>query len=78
MTRVERLAREREEHINSVRIYTDMLAAQSSFGESFIGEDETFRASLRETIAADVQKIREISREIGPVRPLHSDKKHHD
>ncbi len=70
MTRVERLTRERSELINGVRIYLDILKTEPSSHEEAEAE---FRARLRLRIGKDVRKIREISRQIGPVRPVVSD-----
>ena len=65
MTRAERLARERKEHITSVQAYKYMLKTEAP-----TDANEEFRALLRSSIAADIRKIREISKEIGPIRPV--------
>lgn len=79
MTRRERLNREREDLINTVQVHTDILGMESSLEGSFLEAEEKFHAFLRESIGVNVRKIREISRKIGPVRPvITNNKKHYD
>lgn len=66
MTRVERLTLERSEHINGATAYLHLLT-----DETFTdGQPEETTQLFRELLKREVNKIRAISKEIGPVRPL--------
>lgn len=75
MTRVERLTRERIEHINGARAYL-LLLTDETFSR---GNTDESTQLFRELLKREVEKVRAISKEIGPVRPvLGTNSKRHD
>ncbi len=74
MTRKERLSLEREEGIAGVQIYLNLLTDET-FSD---GTPEETTKLFRDLLKREVEKVRAISKEIGPVRPVTRNIRNHD